>query len=272
MQKITMALTAGLLLTAGAAQAEDSHSAGLDGFVAVSVGQGELREFQGNNTIRNEGVSSEAQLSLAYTDSSGFGGQFDYVAFDQRMGQSNANIRSSEQLAHLFYRNDQGLLGLFTQHRRSRYEGALIGTTDFVGAEAELYLGRATVAAKGGEATWDYWGRREHGYFAGTQLRYFPDDNLRLELTADYQNDQARQRWQQKTYGAGVEHRLSDSRWSVSARYEFVREEWGPIAEQNRVLLGVKYHFGKDTLLQQDRSGASLRPVARVLYWGGGVT
>ena len=53
------------------------------------------------------------------------------------------------------------------------------------------------------------------------------------------------------------------------AKYEYAdeRSNWGYSADDQRLMVGVKLNFGKDSLRKSDREGASLKPVAKDLIW-----
>ncbi|WP_027051381.1 hypothetical protein [Mesorhizobium erdmanii] len=131
-----------------------------------------------------------------------------------------------------------------------------------VGPEAQVYFGNVTLygqvdygqlRASGSSEHLDTWGGRG-------VVRYFAQDNLRFDGELGY-----------STISLGGEHlntvtgalqamyRFSGTPLSVFGRYQLDHLSAGGISENiHKYVIGVRASFGSDTLLDEDRNGATM--------------
>jgi len=269
-----MALSAFILTAASMAHAEGPTTGGFDGFASASVGHGSNKD---NFSFDDGGLATDAQLALSYTDRSGFGGQLDLGYFKQDYDNSNVDTGFREAAEHLYYRSQGWLAGAFAQQRKYYLNGHSNNVKGyFLGLEGQVYLDNMTLYGQLGQSKWRYIaGTTDPDVMATLELRYFMSENLRLDASINYLKEDAsglfNYKWNQTTYGVGAEYRFSGSPVSVLARYEYANEDQstGYSADNQRLLIGVKFNFGKDSLRRSDREGAGLKPVAKDLIWGG---
>ena len=275
MQQFTRtALSVFILTTASLAHAEAPTIGGFDGFASVSLGHGSSKDNYG---FDDAGLATDAQLSLSYADRSGFGGQVDLGYFRQNYDHYNTNSALHEAVGHLYYRSQGWLAGAFAQQRKYYINGNSNGVdADFLGIEGQVYLDNTTLYGQLGQGKWSSnSGTTDPDILATLELRYFVRENLRLDASINHIKEDAQVLfgyvWRQTTYGVGAEYRFSGTPLSVLARYEYAdeKENTGYSANSRRLLVGVKFSIGKDSLRKSDREGASLKPVAKDLFWGG---
>jgi opacity protein-like surface antigen len=167
--------------------------------------------------------------------------------------------------AHLSWRNPGSLLGAFGG---VAYSNNLYDYTDFSswfgGVEGQAYFGPLTLygqlgysASINGEDAFD------HVWFARAVARYFLTPNTKLQAEVGYadgawayEGDPAHI-W---TWGLGVEHRLTGP---LSLTLDYVGyDSRNPTDDYwhtgHQVTAGVKLYFGGKTLLENDRTGATL--------------
>ncbi|MDP1863740.1 MAG: hypothetical protein Q8K52_07535 [Thiobacillus sp.] len=274
MKQFKLTVLSALILTAAStAHAADQTTGGFDGFASASVGHGSNDPSSG---IDNSGLATDAQLALAYTDKSGFGGQLDLGYFRQNYDDSNVDLSFREAATHLYYRNQGWLAGIFAQQRKYYTNGDSNNVkANFLGLEGQVYLDNMTLYGQLGQGKWKYSsGTTDPAVMATLELRYFMRENLRLDASINYLKEDAgtlfKYVWNQKTYGVGAEYRFSGIPLSVLGRYEYADENQntGSSANNQRLLIGVKLNFGKDSLRKSDREGASLKPISKDLIWG----
>lgn len=270
-----MALSAFILTSASMAHAEGSTPGGFDGFASASVGYG---DSQDNYGFDDGGLASEAQLALAYTHASGLGGQADLGYFKQDYEDLDLDLGVQDTAEHLYYRSQGWLVGAFAQQRKYYANGDSTGVkARFLGLEGQVYLDNMTLYGQLGQGKWkyNYGTSSDPDVLATLELRYFVSENLRVDGSINYMKESfdglGGYEWDQTTYGIGAEYRFSGSPLSVLAKYEYADEEasWNYSADNQRLLIGVKLDFGKDSLRKSDREGASLKPIVKDLIWGG---
>ena len=196
---------------------------------------------------------------------------------------------------HVFARNDKRLLGLFVQRTSTNHNFGSGRAVYYAGGEAQAYLGKVTLYGQASYGTHDFTPFHSDIVNLGLQLRYFPEENLKLALGGTYQNEKwTRNRewfggnsyeensWERTgdnfIFGLNAEKKLKKSRARIFADFSYgedkidtiYRYTYGSETESDayqyknsevRFMVGVKLNFGSTTLLQRDRSGASLDPV-----------
>ncbi len=266
-------------LLPGLATAEESMS-GFDGFVSAAYGKNNLKS-DGSSATEDIG---DLRFSAAYTSPSGFGGQIDNVYTKQKL-VSQLSVGITDFAGHIYFRNADYLVGAIAQRRTFDFSASsgdasadlsadasldlVVSDRTFLGLEGQAYFGDLTIAAQGGQqkltssfikATT---GSNPSGSFANVQGRYFLSENWRFDSTYSYGKiDIVNSGIKSNGLGLATEYRFSDSPFSVFARYDYLDSSVNSTSfKNNRAMLGVKFNFGKESLKQRDRSGASLNPV-----------
>jgi hypothetical protein len=229
--------------------------------------------------------------TAAYQDQNHFGAQVDGVFSHYDIGGSNVN--NVDLAGHLFYRNDQFLIGGILQYRNPNlnlkstgnyiYDWLLNSFTDsivteqvFWGAEGQAYFGDVTVSGQLAKQEFvnqkDFSGSKmlDDGYVANIKAKYFINDNWKVDVGFNYNKTNtangffSNDSFDQKTYTIGTEYRLADKPVSVYAQYN--RNEMS-ISNYNldtdQLTVGLKFNFGSTSLKERDRSGASLDPISQ---------
>lgn len=226
-------------------------------------------------------------------------GDFSRTVYDanQDYGKGQSfTLKSNESTfaGHAFARNDKRLLGLFVQRTSITNNFGVGRAVYYAGGEAQAYLGKVTMYGQASYGSHDFKPHDSSIVNLGLQLRYFPQDNLKLTLGGNYQSEKLTRdqdwfsadyysdsSWKENQEHLGfsfsAEKKLKKSRASIFADFSYgdlrtksddtYRNEIGSGSEsyrsdasQVRLMIGVKLNFGSATLLQRDRSGASLDP------------
>ena len=272
-------LLAALASASSAAAAGASHTTApsiADGFVSVAGG-GAVFDYEDGSSQTARGLSVEGMASGSYQFSTTLGFQGDAVFRSQGItfdGQTYGYTdRSFDGALHAFYRDEAYLLGGFAQLGTDQItvDGSSLGASldrAYAGAEGQAFLGNFTVYGQvAGERLTEGGMSVATGFLGNAEVRYFLTPNLKIEAhvgdehlsvdSSSYSIDIAKA-------GIGAEYRLDDKPFSLFAKYDFAREtasgSSGSLTD-NRLLVGVKFNFGTDTLFNRDRSGASLKPV-----------
>jgi len=250
----------------------------------------------GNGEDKADGLDLEVRASAAAPLSGNFAGQVDGVftrtalKWDDCDGCPTWKLNETSIAAHAFWREpDKGLVGLVgqrTAHTSNSWSGI---TTYYIGGEGQAHLDRFTIYGQVSYASVDHSYVDTDGVNAALQLRYFPQDNLMVALKGGYERmttkpdddyyDCPDYCYKDKAttwlIGAKAEYRLPDSKFSLFAdadyrdikfRNSYIDSDYYWREEQYkysdfRAMVGVKINFGSSTLLERDRSGASLDPV-----------
>lgn len=215
-------------------------------------------------------VGGQADLLLNYVDAD----------FDSWGAYTRTEIDGA---GHLFHREpDRFLLGVIGQIGKTSSDYADMDYTEgdthgFLGLEGQAFAGMTTLYGQAGfvhsaaENSDDYYvGAEADGWFATGEVRYFLDPNFRIDLhgglsqltsSPEGQNDVSHN----LTVGAGVEYRLAGMPISLFGAVDFQRTTYDFWPDNDltteRALVGIRFNLGTETLLERDRSGASLKPV-----------
>jgi hypothetical protein len=148
-----------------------------------------------------------------------------------------------------------------------------------VGAEVQYFLDRVTLYAQGGAIAYLYPGEEfdQFGYFGTAQVRYFLNDDLRVDLhgIASHTENVGSSLYGTTSIGAGIglEYRLPDNPVSLFASadiYRFSAQSSSNVRTDARLMVGLKFNFGSGTLFERDRNGPSLDPVAQYPFIANG--
>ncbi|MET3521962.1 MULTISPECIES: hypothetical protein [Mesorhizobium] len=133
-----------------------------------------------------------------------------------------------------------------------------------VGPEGQVYMGNVTVygqvyygqlRASGSSEHIDTWGGRG-------VVRYFAQDNLRFDGELGYSTTSVGP-FDTNTFTGALQatYRFSGTAFSVFGRYQFERASISAfdVTENiHKYVIGVRASFGSDTLLDEDRNGATM--------------
>jgi len=175
--------------------------------------------------------------------------------------------------AHLSYRNpNSGLVGIFGGYGwtsiRDGHGPDKYGVSMF-GAEAQAYLGKLTLYGQAGfanSAKGDPGEGFHDGWFVRGVARYFPTPNSKLEAEISYAEADPYingDKGQFTAWGVSYEHKLTEI-WNrpiygtLGYRGAYYDSLGNDHATEQVFRAGVKVMFGANTLLQNDRNGATL--------------
>lgn len=258
-----------------------------DAFVGISLGQARLEADGVPGYV--SGLTVEGTGSGEYNITPSLGVQGDVVYRTQTWNSSTTSspatelgLHDFEAALHGFTRSEQYLLGVFGQYGDGYLGvgGGLIGmdvTHVFGGVEGQVFLGKATLYAQAGAKRYNYGNQASStGYFGTFEARYYLQPNFKVEAHIAYETlDNVVSTFgtvNTVNLGVGAEYRIADTPFSLFGKYDYAKNSLssGGTAWDNRILAGVKFNFDPPTLLDRDRSGASLKPFeSHDFDWGG---
>ncbi|MDB5570516.1 MAG: hypothetical protein JWN93_1699 [Hyphomicrobiales bacterium] len=243
-----------------------------DAFGSLSAGYNSW-DFEGQSL---DGLNLQGRASFAAPLSGALGFQADGTFERSKLSADQGNmINNTGSLAgHLFWRDSNaGLFGLIAQ-ASSKNSSYISDRQYFIGVEGQYFLGNVTLY---GQAAYQNLGvgmygtsMDSDGFALAGQVRYFAAPNVMFALKGGYStlsfdaygSSFDLNAW---TIGAKAEYRLAASPISLIAEADYRRGaykgEGSSVSENDtRVTVGAKWNFGTQTLIQRDRSGASLDP------------
>lgn len=185
------------------------------------------------------------------------------------------DITSIDGALHGFYRESErfllgGLVQLGQDEFSSNYYSAKLNRTA-VGAEAQAFFDQLTVYGQLGLQTLgpDYVGALDlDGWFITGEVRYFLTPDFKIEAHAGRSelsySDVLSLQFETVNAGIGAEYKLADLPLSIFAQYDYTTSSLTLLdasIDSHRVLVGLKFNMGKETLQDRDRNGASLKPL-----------
>lgn len=233
----------------------------------LSAGLGHSWYHAGGDNFNKDNY--EGRLSVAYTDKSGWGGQADGVYSKLNFGDAffgNGSFAMTDLAGHLYYRNAGWLLGVLGQRRNfdtSSGENVTLPLhRNFWGVEGQKYFDQVTLYGQIGRQNFSVFGSSFGGDFATAKIRYFIDDNWRVDGRLGYSKFSSGHPPKAWDYGIGTEYHFKNTPFSLFAEYDYKRPTGDSDAPKADVLmLGVKLDIGKDSLKKRDREGQTLDPV-----------
>jgi opacity protein-like surface antigen len=251
-----------------------------DAFVAAGAGYTwfDADDFEFEDDL--DDFAAEIRATASYDFSGGFGVQsdvvFNYQAFAPEAFGAPDDIdfssKNVDAAGHVFYRTDGYLIGVIGQYGFTSFDPILPDVDRFyVGGEAQAYWGNFTLYAQGGyqeqsvsaipDSDFD-------GFFVKGEARYFAGDNFKLSVRGGYSRLSLEEdddfELNTFTVGGGAEYRFADNPISVFVNADYSDAEIEEIDLEYsdvRVMAGLKLNLGTQTLLERDRSGATLDPV-----------
>lgn len=277
-------LAAGAALALGATVTAAHADADL--FIVGLVGPGSYTFSepvdQDASTLTIQGLASGA---YNFTPELGIQGDILVTSVAVDFDSYDMDKTSLDGALHLFYRDpDRFLLGGFVQLGNDSYEYDLgdnwSATRAYVGLEGQLFIDNLTLYGQIGATSISVDDPEVDGsgWFGTIEARYFLTPDFRIAANAGFvQYDLDYFGMDQSStnlmVGASAEYKLPELPISLLAKVDYVKatnDQFEAEAEQTRVMFGVKFAIGEDTLLARDRGGASLKPVepSDVLFGG----
>lgn len=214
-------------------------------------------------------------FSASYQFAPGLGVQGDAVIQHQELesfGTSTTVLRL-DGAAHVYYRTEDVLLGTFAQIGEIEYTSESYNAATrfgYLGIEGQVYLDNLTLYAQVGLTGLENEYTEGNGWFGTIEARYFLTPDFMVSASAglvqydlDYGMDFS-DTTTNAVFGAGAEFKLPDLPLSLTVKADYVASRtanFGDAARSTRVMLGIKFGIGEDTLLDRDRGGVTLKPV-----------
>lgn len=203
---------------------------------------------------------NNADVTVDDVDTINFGGavNFDLGGLEAqanagygRIDVGGTNYTLNTGALHLFKRNDNYLIGGFFQVEDGF---AILGSVYDVGVEGQVYIDRLTLDA--GLSYTDFDTFEESGSTVRAGATYFFTDNLSLGANGrmvDIDGDDV------TTYGVNAEWRPVSSGFSVFGGYRQTDESFVFGGDEiDTWSIGFRFNLGNDSLIERNRSGASL--------------
>ena len=180
------------------------------------------------------------------------------------------NATSIGSVDHLYWRdpNSYAFGVLFGVNNFSEsYTSANDGIDAVIGADAHLYFGNLTLAAQA--AYWNNFGTEsstatadiDNAWEVSMEGRYFMTDNFKLtgRVSYDYNNSTSSgEKWDGWRFGGGAEYQFDSTPLSVFANYTRVEGTiYGDNMDSDIFKFGLTLHLNQNTLMAEDRNGAS---------------
>lgn len=224
-------------------------------------------------------------ISGAYNFTPVLGAQGDVLLRYESLSQDadDFTTTSLDGALHGFYRvPDSFLLGAFVQAGQDSvaFDGGDGPQIDrkYLGVEGQAFFNQFTIygqlglqnSSDGSDVDLD-------GWFITGEVRYFLTPDLKIEVHAGRSElsytDGLTLQAETVNFGFGAEYRFAELPLSVFGQYDYhtssVNLAEGSL-DSHRVLVGLKFNMGEDSLQDRDRNGASLKPVDTAGIWSFG--
>lgn len=274
-------------LAASAALATFATSAALadpSGYVGISGGLDNLKISYGGDSETADGSALQFLASGVYMFTPVLGVQGDIRAAFRTYEQDELEIEdtSLDGAVHGFYREeDQFLVGAFFQFGGNQLSSDMYEldvSRKYAGAEAQVYLDNLTLYGQLGlqqsDLSQEDLSLPMDGWFGSVEARYFLTPDLRIEAHVGASVNEISYLFETATLttvnvGIGAEYKLENLPVSLFATYDLhsTTADYdslpgdSPTFDEHRLLVGVKFAIGEESLYDRDRSGASLKPV-----------
>lgn len=273
-----VAVSAGLGFISGPAFAADpvAEACGISGVISafgtLSSTDGSYNDGEGNS------LGAIAKMNNCNVFGTGLNVQSDAYAeyADATDGDIDAYDSSSfGTVSHLYWRDsDRFAIGVLygSGYIKESYSGEKNGINGVIGADAHLYLDNITLAAQG--AYWNNFDMESSGAYVdidnawevSLEGRYFATENLKLAARVSYDANETTTcecDWGAFRFGGGAEYKFDSVPLSLFASYTRVEGEIGTDftssdnEDSNIFKFGLSLHVNQNTLLAEDRYGAS---------------
>lgn len=197
---------------------------------------------------------------------------------------SAANWTTKSGTIHAFWRDPSvGLIGLIGQRSDYSVTDGVLGqkfyssiSTNYIGVEAQYFFNNVTLYGQVSYLNLEYPCKGQcnaNGYAANAQIRYFPTNDIKLTLKGNYSevtDSISNGTTSFQLIGARGEYRFPNVPVSVfaDATYQSVSASGGcsSCITQTKALVGLNFYLSDKSLLERDRSGASLDPFESSLF------
>lgn len=282
MQKFIAVAAAALALGAAVTPAQ----ADADLFIVGLVGPGAIAISepigQDASTLTIQGLMSGA---YNFTPELGVQGDILVTSLSADFDSYESDKTSLDGALHLFYRDpDRFLLGGFVQLGSDSYDYEMgynqRATRAYLGLEGQVFVDSLTLYGQIGATSISYDEPEVDGtgWFGTIEARYFLTPDFKIAASAGFVQYDLDLLGMDSTstnvmVGASAEYKLPDLPISLLAKVDYVKattDQFDAVSEQTRVMFGVKFAIGDDTLQDRDRNGASLKPVepGEILFGG----
>ena len=271
-------IAAAIIAVPSSAYAADDVNV-LDGFVSAGVGYQDNGNNLDNIVLLNggpQGKSDDATLAIrgtiAFPLAQNIGLQADlgYSQDPLSFGYYSATQKTTSVATHLFYRGSGkflvGAIGQVNFNQTNAIYAQIDTKQYFLGGEAQARLDNVTLTAQAAYRKDDFGlaSYKLDGVATTAQAKYFIDPNWSLAVKGEYSSlnfDLADQNLDQWRLGFSTERRLSSVPVSLFAKVSYgeTKIESAKLHD-TRLMFGIKFNFGSQTLQQRDHNGASLDP------------
>jgi hypothetical protein len=244
------ALIAGLSMIALPASAQATGFAGASLGTLTADSGGTETDFDfigaGGSVAFPVGSGLVGQANLAYTSVDGTGTEAENTTVSGNIGMRNANYAVG---GYIGYR-DNTLLG---------------GTGDsaiIFGGEYVMYMPQMSISAGGGFGNYDDLDADVLGLEG--ELRYFVNDNLRIDGGVNYSKVEATGS-EIDGFGGGIGAEWKPDNFPISVFGSFgfqPIDSGGTDTDLSLLQIGVRFDFGNNTLKARDRNGPAFKPAA----------
>lgn len=268
-------LATGAVLTLGFAATTAKADADL--FVVGLVGPGAFTMSepidQEASTLTIQGLASGA---YNFTPELGVQGDILVTSLTADFDIYETDKTALDGALHLFYRDpDRFLLGGFVQVGGDTYTFDGDDTQQiaraYAGLEAQLFIDNLTLYGQIGATSIsvDDPDLEGSGWFGTIEARYFLTPDFKIAASAGFVQYDLDFFGTDSTstnlmVGASAEYKLPELPISLLAKVDYVQastNQFDAHVDQTRLMLGVKFAMGEETLQARDRNGASLKPL-----------
>lgn len=271
---VVVTLATGIGFINGTAYAADpvTDTCGISGLVS-SYGLLGWTTLRSNQDSDGYGVGIAGKVNVCNVFGSSLNMQSDVYAeySDITDGDMEGyNATSIGSVNHLYWRDpDSFAFGILfgTSHFAESYTDENDGINALIGADAHFYLGNFTLAAQG--AYWNNFDTEsssasadiDEAWEVSAEGRYFLTDNFKLTGRVSYDYNlsvESDEKWKAWRFGGGAEYQFDSTPLSVFANYTRVEGDiYGDNMDSDIIKAGFTLHLNQDTLMAEDRNGAS---------------
>ncbi|WP_367715327.1 hypothetical protein AB2N04_15370 [Nitratireductor sp. GISD-1A_MAKvit] len=191
----------------------------------------------------------------------------------RRAQSGHQKMQQTQGSVHVYHRNPAShAAGAFVAVGETHGQNAEHGTATpelrnrrrvATGLEAALFSDKATLLALAGVRTGDFITLRPESAFAGLGARYYLTDQLRFEVRGTYEHPLDKTE-DAHAYGltSAIDYRPDELPFSTFGGYRYRLTEYGRRSatpdeiRSHGIFAGFRYHFGNDTLQEEERFGA----------------